>query len=207
MASDGEWSITTKCYVKMIMHALKYPHATVNGVILAKKTKDSELVDAVPLFHLGHGLTPMIEVALLQISTKCKERGLVIAGYYQANKYFHDSAPDVFAQKIADKIVEQNNQAVLVMINNFGLAASVQDENDAENALHLYASHDGKWKLKPSSLKLDDHKQAFDCLNELVYSKQRHFEIHDFDNHLDDISIDWSNNALNQLIDNTIKAL
>lgn len=57
------------------------------------------------------------------------------------------------------------------------------------------------------SLKLDDHKQAFDCLSELVYSKQRHFEIHDFDNHLDDISADWSNKALNQLIDNTIKAL
>jgi len=73
MASD--LTISTRCYIKILMHALKYPHATVNGVLLAekKKAKDGEgnnryeFVDVVPLFHLGHGLTPMIEVALLQV--------------------------------------------------------------------------------------------------------------------------------------------
>lgn len=94
-----DYSITTRCYLKVLMHSLKYPHATVNGVLLAEKTsgkksgsnisggnsgaKDGggegggnqpqqprvvEFVDVVPLFHLGHGLTPMIEVALLQVS-------------------------------------------------------------------------------------------------------------------------------------------
>lgn len=60
----------------------------------------------------------MLNFLYLQISTKCKERNLVVAGYYQANKYFHDSAPDVFAYKIAEKIWEQNNAAVLVMVRN-----------------------------------------------------------------------------------------
>ena len=110
--------MSVKCYVKLLLHCMKYPHATVNGVILAgdgstkstpgsggtsgkdnskggKKQKSTgqvkstsqsppqantsgggtsgegnrmELVDVVPLFHLGHGLTPMTELALLQVS-------------------------------------------------------------------------------------------------------------------------------------------
>ncbi|KAI1297141.1 ER membrane protein complex subunit 8 [Halotydeus destructor] len=213
--SSNNYTITSKCYVKLLMHCLKYPHATVNGLLLAeKKAKDGQgansgraFLDVVPLFHLGHGLTPMMEAALLQVSSKCAEKNLVIAGYYQANKYFHDSAPDAFAYKIAEKIWEQNNDAVLMMVHNFGLAASVQDDTDADQSLHLYTYHDAKWKNKPSSLKHEDQLKAFECLNELVYSKQRHYELNDFDNHLDDISADWSNKAINQLIDSTIMSL
>lgn len=140
--------MTTRCYIKLLMHSLKYPQNTVNGLLLAKRSKNAasksaqvngdgttpttpdatvasdagstfraRFVDMVPLFHLGHGLTPMVEAALLQVSAKCKERGLVIAGYYQANKYFIDSTPDVFAQRIAEKIWEQNNEAVLMMVS------------------------------------------------------------------------------------------
>jgi hypothetical protein len=198
------------------MHSLKYSYATVNGLLLCekKKAKDgndgnyrTEFVDVVPLFHVGHGLTPMIEAALLQISAKCKERNLVIGGYYQANKYFQDSYPDVFAQRIGEKIWEQNNDAVLLMVHNFGLASSVQEESDAETALHLYTCNDSKWRQKTGSLRLDDPKKAFDCLNELIYAQQRHFDLIDFDNHLDDISGDWANKHINLMIDNTIKSL
>lgn len=82
-------------YTKILMHCLKYPHATVNGLLLVKSTKENstgsssqrsngegnrvtesdgptsgavEIVDVVPLFHLGHGLSPMMEVALLQVT-------------------------------------------------------------------------------------------------------------------------------------------
>ena len=50
-----------------------------NGLLLtAKKSSVSssgegnrvKFVDVVPLFHLGHGLSPMLEVALLQVSLK-----------------------------------------------------------------------------------------------------------------------------------------
>lgn len=55
----------------MILHAAKYPHCAINGVLLAKssaKNKEIEFVDAVPLFHLALNLTPMAEVALTQVT-------------------------------------------------------------------------------------------------------------------------------------------
>ena len=71
-SSDVLMSI--KCYLKILMHSFKYPHATVNGVLIGekKKKKDGngsyiELVDCIPLFHMGHGLTPMLEIALHQV--------------------------------------------------------------------------------------------------------------------------------------------
>lgn len=92
--------VSINCYAKLLLHCMKYPHATVNGLILAgdvsgksvtspsgKKGKSAGaskngqqssnspdettkwgLVDVIPLFHLGHGLTPMLELALLQVS-------------------------------------------------------------------------------------------------------------------------------------------
>jgi hypothetical protein len=70
----SEILVSVRCYIKLVMHSLKYPHSTVNGLILAKKSKNSsginciEFVDCVPLFHSTHGLTPMLEMALIQVS-------------------------------------------------------------------------------------------------------------------------------------------
>jgi len=73
----------------------------------------------------------------------------MIGGLYHANKYFHDSTPDVFAQRIADKIWEQNNQAILLSVHNMGLATCFLQETHADTALQLYSFTDSKWKLKP----------------------------------------------------------
>lgn len=64
--------LSQQAFCKIILHAMKYPHCAVNGVLLAEKSKmrDSKmlpLVDSIPLFHLGIGLTPMLEVALTQV--------------------------------------------------------------------------------------------------------------------------------------------
>lgn len=88
----SEIVLTLRCFTKIMMHALKYPHATVNGILIGEKRKrtapsspsksenqDSSspvrqppssyilVVDCVPLFHSGHGLTPMMEAALIQV--------------------------------------------------------------------------------------------------------------------------------------------
>lgn len=64
-------TINVKAYCKIILHAAKYPHCSVNGVLLAKvssKSKVVEFVDAIPLFHLAINLTPMAEIALTQVN-------------------------------------------------------------------------------------------------------------------------------------------
>ena len=68
--------LTTQAYCKMLLHAAKYPHCAVNGLLVAEKTKDNKkdpsapvlCVDCVPLFHGTLALAPMLEVALTLVS-------------------------------------------------------------------------------------------------------------------------------------------
>lgn len=69
MALDITISCTT--LAKILLHAAKYPHLAVSGVILSSKKIDgSEIfyIDSVPLFHGQLGLAPMLEVALTQVN-------------------------------------------------------------------------------------------------------------------------------------------
>ena len=67
--------MSNRAYCKLLLHAIKYPHKPVNGVLLAdkKKIKESkvvQLIDCIPLFHNSIGLAPMLEVALVQVGEK-----------------------------------------------------------------------------------------------------------------------------------------
>ena len=67
------YTISLKAYSKIILHCSKYPHKAVNGVVIGSVSKETQTVqiqDSVPLFHLGIGLAPMLEVALTQVSIR-----------------------------------------------------------------------------------------------------------------------------------------
>jgi hypothetical protein len=64
--------VGVQAYCKILLHAARFPHCAVNGVLLAEDTKSKEhkslkFVDCIPLFHLSLGLAPMLEAALLQV--------------------------------------------------------------------------------------------------------------------------------------------
>lgn len=64
------FSLSLKAYSKIVLHCCKYPHKAVNGVVIgsiSKKDQSVQIQDAIPLFHLGLGLAPMLEVALAQV--------------------------------------------------------------------------------------------------------------------------------------------
>lgn len=66
----GEVEISARAYVKMCLHAARYPHAAVNGLLLAPAPQSGEclcLTDCVPLFHSHLALSVMLEVALNQV--------------------------------------------------------------------------------------------------------------------------------------------
>lgn len=66
----GEVEISARAYVKMCLHAARYPHAAVNGLLLAPAQRSEEclcLTDCVPLFHSHLALSVMLEVALNQV--------------------------------------------------------------------------------------------------------------------------------------------
>ena len=64
------YSVSLKAYSKIVLHCCKYPNVAVNGVVIGSIAKDTQTVqvqDAIPLFHSGIGLAPMLEVSLTQV--------------------------------------------------------------------------------------------------------------------------------------------
>ena len=66
-----DFLFSVKAFSKIALHAAKYPHCAINGVLLGKANAadDSplELVDSIPLFHSNITLSPMMEIALQQV--------------------------------------------------------------------------------------------------------------------------------------------
>jgi len=65
--------VNIQAYAKLLLHAAKFPHCAVNGILLAednkqaKEKKQVKFVDCIPLFHISLSLAPMLEAALLQV--------------------------------------------------------------------------------------------------------------------------------------------
>lgn len=193
-------SLSLRAYSKVVLHACKYPHKAINGIFLAEETKHASdllrIVDAIPLFHQCLGLAAMLEIALGQIETYCKENQLFIAGYYQGNENLDDNSPDFIAYKVAEKVIEHTPAAILMMINN-----QKMDSDCKETALQLYQMQDNKWKDIPSWHLVGGDVALVGCC-ELIRAKTYQSLI-DFDNHLDDISLDWLNTQINKVIELT----
>lgn len=118
--------ISSRAYTKMILHSAKYPHLAVNGILLAKESSNKtagrqlNVVDAIPLFHQCLYVTPMTEVAMIQIEALAAHEGLLVAGYYAAAENFYDNTLErAPAVKIADKIAEYVPNAAVIMVSSW----------------------------------------------------------------------------------------
>ena len=195
--TDPEYEISTRAYCKMMMHAAKYPSSSINGVLLAKKTEDRNLlyVDCIPLFHINTALAPMVEVALAQLENEVSRSGLRIAGFYHAHDNLRDNHVDTFSQKIADKIAENIPGTLLVTIDSKKLSLNL--ENHAL-ILHQHETGSGKWKRREgSSVRLEHDSVTLQCASAVLH-KKIYRDIVDFDTHLDDIAlVRWLTARLN----------
>lgn len=198
----GEVSIETTAYVKILLHAAKYPHCAVNGILLADGTKlregvknqDLDIVDTVPLFHHSHYVSPMAEIALTQIEATAQADNRVIAGYYAACENFKDNSVDKCpGQKIAEKIVEHCPSAIFVVVDNKKMMQQLESP-----ALKLHKYSEGKWKLKEPKINFST-PYALVTVSQLLQSGVQK-DLIDFDNYLDDLTQDWSNSGIEKLI-------
>lgn len=95
----------------------KYPHLAVNGLLIGNKSKN-EIVDAIPLFHQCLHVSPMSEIALVQVESRAASEGLQIMGYYAAAESFADNSVDKAPGiKIAEKIVENYGSAIVIVVS------------------------------------------------------------------------------------------
>lgn len=188
--------ISARAYSKILLHASKYPHKAVCGVLISKENVDNviEVMDAVPLFHLCLGLAPMMEVALTQVDAYCKSNGLQVVGYYQANESLDNNSPDVFAYKIAEKLQENFISAFILMIDNKKMGFECESL-----ACKYYQLQDNKWKLNEKDIRLADD-EILSIVSDLMVGKAYPILV-DFDNHLDEIHLDWLNPEINRVVD------
>lgn len=196
----ADYHVSLRAYCKILSHAAKYPHCSVNGVLLAEDTKQKDsskrlnFVDSIPLFHVCIGLTPMSELALTLVDVYCKSKGLVIGGYYQANENYCNSKPDNVAHLIGKKIQEYYPESCIFMVNNTKVSPCCVIE-----AYKIYTYKDNMWKESDRKQTVEDETLMTTC--KLLDSPGIYRKLMDFDNHFDDIKNDWRNLELNELLE------
>ncbi|XP_058056956.1 ER membrane protein complex subunit 8/9 homolog [Anopheles bellator] len=179
-----------RAYCKIMLHAAKYPHLAVNGLLVAETGKLGTIVDAVPLFHQCLHVSPMAEVALVQVEAKAARRGRQIVGYYVGSDNFLDNrferAPGI---RIADKIAENCADACVAVIDNTAVTINMQYP-----ALRMWQHRDNRW-VKARCL-VDNERVTLDAVSRLL-QRGAAKELNDFDNYLDNTQNDWDNVHLN----------
>uniref|UniRef100_A0A8C1F6X9 ER membrane protein complex subunit 9 n=1 Tax=Cyprinus carpio carpio TaxID=630221 RepID=A0A8C1F6X9_CYPCA len=132
---------------------------------------------------------------LLQVDVWCSQTQQRIVGYYQANACVSDSSPTPCALKIAEKIFEQCNNAVLLMIDGEKMFPGCRVP-----PIVMYERKDARWALKDKhTIMLRQWEETCSIVNQLFSSGDQTLLV-DFDSHLDDITKDWTNQKLNAKI-------
>ncbi|KAH9636751.1 hypothetical protein HF086_005074 [Spodoptera exigua] len=169
----GEVSLETAAYAKIILHAAKYPHCAVNGVLLADGTKirdgaknqDLDIVDTIPLFHHSHYLSPMAEIALTQVLKLHPFHAITITWLLS--------------------VLQVDNKRMLQHLDT--------------PAIKLHKLSDGKWKLKDANKVMFQTPYVLETVSHLLQRGVQK-DLVDFDNYLDDLSQDWTNLGIEKLI-------
>ncbi|XP_037714874.1 ER membrane protein complex subunit 8/9 homolog [Drosophila subpulchrella] len=199
-----DYKISERAYTKLVFHAAKYPHQAVNGLLLAEKNSKGslvEIVDAIPLFHQCLHVTPMAEVALMQIDAYAEREGLVIGGYYAAPENFYDNQVDKTpAAKIADKIQENFKNACFAVVDN--KLMTLQHDRAAIQVYNCAGDSGTRWSK--AKFTLSQASQTLEGVS-LLLKRGAMRDLVDFDNHLDNPENDWTNDFLNQSLNDLQK--
>ncbi|RDB23719.1 ER membrane protein complex subunit 8 [Hypsizygus marmoreus] len=197
VSTMSSYTISGPAYYKVFFHAAKHPHKAVNGVFVGKLVNGAVLVeDAIPLLHHWTSLSPMMEIGLDLAGQYADSLGLTLVGYYQASDRLDDTSLVPVGEKIAGKLKAGFADAVAFVIDGEKLGTG-------EAALIPYvSSSSSSWRpysgdVAPFAEK-SKFKLAFNDLPQraiaLVRDEHLHRKFGDFDDHLEDVSIDWLRN-------------
>lgn len=190
--------VSKMAYSKLFLHLSKYPHTSCNGLLLSRVGDEKQklnLVDCIPLFHSSLSLSPSLEIALFQIDSYCQQNDLEIAGYYQATENNHDNKPNMITHKIAEKLKENNTSSVVFMVDNNKIHPS-----NKRPCFTTYSFSDQRLKELNCNIKLED--QTYEACFQLLKEKKFN-NLVDFDQHLDNIGLDWHNKNIQATILNS----
>lgn len=200
-------NINGTALLKLLMHAAKYPASAINGLLLGSLFNEDALLlsnegaprlqvaDIIPLFHEHLNLTMALEAALIQVDAYARSRNLEVVGLYHANEVVDDTRLCSAACTIADKLQQQSSpHAVIFLVDNNQLGNFLSGK--CESFLQLYERQRGAsgWKASARTVGLQSEtlpKQYISCIGD-----GKHRQLADFDDHLDDLTRDWTNPSI-----------
>ncbi|KAG9095582.1 hypothetical protein FRC07_011076 [Ceratobasidium sp. 392] len=194
---SAKFTISHKAYTKAIVHAAKYPHAPVNGVFIGRTSplgNGTILVeDAIPLLHQWTSLSPMMEIGLGLAREHAESVGMALLGYYQATQRLDDDEGlSAVGQRIASSLKEKFQDAFALVVDSSSIASATTPP------LIAYTSSSGqawnKTSISPNFTLVESDSPARAL--EIVREGSAFVNFGDFDDHLEDVSVDWLRGGL-----------
>ncbi|KAF8699698.1 Mago nashi, partial [Rhizoctonia solani] len=183
--STTEFQLSHKAYTKLIVHAAKYPHAPVNGVLLGKASGDPiVIIDAIPLLHQWTSLSPMMEIGLDLARSHAESTGMKLLGYYQATQRLDDEGLSAVGQKITANLREGFKDAFALVIDSASIASTA-----APPLIPYTSSNLTRTSFSPT-FTLAESDSVERALT-FVRKDSAFNTFGDFDDHLEDVSVDW----------------
>ncbi|CEM35087.1 unnamed protein product [Vitrella brassicaformis CCMP3155] len=182
---ERSYRFSSAAYSKILSHASKYSCSTVGGVLVGRsegKGGEVTYTDAFPLFHTSI-LPPLLKVAFSLIEQYCKQEGVTLCGYYQANADA-TTTMNVVSKAIADRLTANCNFAAVFMLD-------AEKVPEGQPALKCYAGSRGDWSSVSAS-RVHIGEDVIDSAGEYI-SSERYVDIVDFDNHFECPELDWTN--------------
>ncbi|KAL1722838.1 hypothetical protein EV715DRAFT_286883 [Schizophyllum commune] len=189
------YTFSDDAYLKLFFHCAKYPHRAVNGVLLGTEAGDEvQITDAVPLLHHWTHLSPMMEIGLDLAATYAASVGLKLVGYYQACERLDDTTLTPVGEKVARRIRDSCANAAAFVIDGEQIGSG-----SAALIPYTFNTSTSSWARSSSSFaegslyRLTSSDIPLRAVK-LVRQEQREKKFGDFDDHLEDVTIDWLRN-------------
>lgn len=153
----------------------------------------TRIIEAIPISHASHCITPNIEIAYNSVNIYAQQQQLVICGFYQTDRYNEPPCSDTFSQRVTEKLSESYPNAVLCLVSF--------DCSTPHSLLDPHQLIDGKWRRRgPQSYTIEDDPDVI--ANNIFFSRDKLYRlIVDFDDHFNNLDVDWTNAMISQKID------
>ncbi|WFD32214.1 hypothetical protein MSPP1_003257 [Malassezia sp. CBS 17886] len=176
--------VAASAYRKLLLHAAKYPAATVTGVLVGARGATVVVEDAIPLTHHWETLSPMTEAALALINAHLHGTGRVVLGVYEVPADLDRADAATTTRALAEKIAEMSKESAVVLVVK---SADILGEQP------FHASIAGK---DPANVPVQvPDRDTVIAAVKMDLSAQRWKRIADWDEHLEDATKDWLTNA------------
>ncbi|KZO97385.1 UPF0172-domain-containing protein [Calocera viscosa TUFC12733] len=201
------YTVSRLAYVKVLLHAAKYPTCAVNGVLLTSSppgVTDVVVSDAVPLLHHWTSLSPMMEIGLDLAGGYAEDAGLRIIGYYEASERADDTSLGPVGDRVVSKIKATSADAVALVLDAQALSMGEAGLLPYTASPSLKAVTHSFTLAPPTAPSADSkHSPTFHLAEtdlpartlRAIEEQSLQQELGDFDDHLEDVRIDWLKNS------------